>query len=635
MKLQTQIILSILGITIFAQAVFGFLAYREITESRGDQLTIFLQYLNREIAARMTLPGNIYVSEIYLEELRQKFSTPHSTLIIQEQKNDRILYMAGKSNKKIPDITKHLKQAYSDSNKHGLIEMDGVQYYWAVSPLPDKKYQLVMLEPAGNEETTIAATLRSRLVTSGLIILWIAVWISLILSSKISKQLNEKRNQLKHLALHDGLTGLPNRTLLSDRLEQVLLQAQRTKNSFSLFLMDLDRFKEVNDTLGHQFGDELLKMVSDRLLKSIRDKDSIARLGGDEFAILLPDTGLEGTKNCIDRIIQSMDTPFCINDVITESKISIGVAIYPDHGDSIHTLMQYADVAMYQAKKSQSGYAIYDPTQNTHSIRRLKLMNDLRDAIKKNEINIYYQPLIDNNKQTVIGVEALSRWHHDELGDISPDEFIPMAEQMGLIRTLTLHVLKQSMHDLNDWKKKGYDLGVNINISTYCLQDVSFPEEIHSIVEFYSFDSSQIELEITESALMHDLSLTRKIIDHLNKLGFKLAIDDFGTGFSSLNYLKNLPIDTLKIDKSFIIDMCENKSDNAIVKTIIELGHNLNCRIIAEGVENQMELDSLSHLKVDVIQGFFYSKALSVEDFIIWIDEYSKNTSNKVNQVMI
>ncbi len=634
MKLQTQIIFSILGITFLAQAVFGFLAYREITESRGDQLTIFLQYLNREIADRMTLPGNIYVSEIYLEELRQKFSTPNSILIIQE--GNRTLYMAGNSDEEdISNITKHLNQAYSDSNKHGLIDIDGIQYYWAVSLLPDEKYQLAMLEPAGNEETTIAATLRSRLVTSGLIILWIAVWISLILSSKISKQLNEKRNQLKHLALHDGLTGLPNRTLLSDRLEQVLLQAQRTKNPFSLFLMDLDRFKEVNDTLGHQFGDELLKMVSDRLLKSIRDKDSIARLGGDEFAILLPDTGLEGTKNCIDRIIQSMEAPFCINDVITESKISIGVAIYPDHGDSIHTLMQYADVAMYQAKKSQSGYAIYDPTQNTHSIRRLKLMNDLRDAIKKNEINIHYQPLIDNNNQTVIGVEALSRWHHDELGDISPDEFIPMAEQMGLIRTLTLHVLKQSMHDLNSWEKKGYNLAVNINISTYCLQDVSFPEEIHSIVEFYSFDSSQIELEITESALMHDLSLTRKIIDHLNTLGFKLAIDDFGTGFSSLNYLKNLPIDTLKIDKSFIIDMCENKSDNAIVKTIIELGHNLNCRIIAEGVENQMELDSLSHLKVDIIQGFFYSKALSVEDFIIWIDEYSKTAPNEINQVMV
>lgn len=633
MKLNTQIILSILGITFLAQAVFGFLAYREITESRGDQLTIFLQYLNREIAERMTLPGNIYVSEIYLEELRQKFSTPHSILIIQE--NDRILYIAGNSDKNIQDITKHLKEAYSDSDKHGLIDMDGVQYYWAVSQLPNKRYQLVMLEPAGTEETTIVATLRSRLITSGLIILWMAVWISLILSSKISKQLDEKNNQLKHLALHDGLTGLPNRTLLSDRLEQVLLQAQRTKNSFSLFLMDLDRFKEVNDTLGHQFGDELLKMVSSRLLKSMRDKDSIARLGGDEFAVLLPDTDFEGTINCVERIIQSMDAPFSINDVITESKISIGIAIYPDHGDAVDTLMQYADVAMYQAKKSQSGYAVYDPIQNTHSIRRLQLMNDLRNAIKQNKINIYYQPLVDNRKQTVIGVEALSRWHHDELGDISPDEFIPMVEQMGLIRTLTLQVLKQSMHNLNNWKKKGYNLEVNINISTYCLQDMSFPNEIYSIVKDYSFDASQIELEITESALLHDLSRTRKIIDQLNGLGFKLAIDDFGTGFSSLNYLKNLPIDTLKIDKSFIVDMCENNSDNAIVKTIIELGHNLDCRIVAEGVENQIELDSLNLLNVDIIQGFFYSEPLSVDNFIIWLDEYSKKASTKINQAMI
>jgi diguanylate cyclase (GGDEF)-like protein len=624
MNLRTQIIFSILGITFLAQAVFGFLAYRQITESRGDQLTIFLQYLNREIAKRLTMPGNIEISKIYLEELRHKFSTPKSTLIIQQ--NDRILYAAGNPGYDLTVIAKHLNDAYSDSDKHGLLDFDGTHYYWAVGPLPDNDYQLVMLEPADNEEIMIASTLRSRLITSGFIILWMAVWVSLLLSSKISKQLNEKNDQLKHLALHDKLTGLPNRTLLSDRLDQVLLQAERSKLTFSLFLMDLDRFKEVNDTLGHQFGDELLKMVSSRLLKSMRENDSIARLGGDEFAVLLPNTGIKGTIKCAERILQSMNSPFNINGISTESKVSIGIAIYPDHGNTVESLMQYADVAMYQAKTSQSGYSIYDPKQNIHTVRRLRLMNDLRDAVETNKIKIFYQPLIENISQKVVSVESLARWQHSELGNISPDEFIPMAEQMGLITLLTLQVLKQSLSDLSDWKENGYDLGININLSTYCLQDMSLPEKIHSILNSYDISSSQIEFEITESALMHDLSRARKIIDQLSAQGLKLAIDDFGTGFSSLSYLKNLPVDTLKIDKSFILDMCSNNSDEAIVKTIIELGHNLDCQVVAEGVESQMELDRLHLLKADILQGFFYSKPLPANDFFDWITNYNKKS---------
>ena len=514
MKLRTQILFSILGITFFAQAVFGFLAYRQITESRGDQLTIFLQYLNREIAERLMMPGNVTISKIYLEELRKKFSTPKSTLLVQ--KGSRILYVASDIEIDIEKLTKHLNEAYSDSHKHGLIDVNGVEYYWAIAKLPDEKYTFVMLEPAANEEIMIASALRFRLITSGVVILWVAVWVSLLLSSKISKQLDAKNDELEHLALHDTLTGLPNRALLTERLEQALLQAERSSQPFSLFLMDLDRFKEVNDTLGHQFGDELLKMVSSRILNCMRKIDSIARLGGDEFAVLLPQTDYKGTVYCAERILRSMDEPFSINNVSTESKVSIGIAIYPDHGTTADALMQYADVAMYQAKRSQSGYAFYDPLQNTHTLRRLQLMNDLREAVEQNKIKVYYQPLVDNSTQKVVCVEALARWHHYELGDITPDEFIPMAEQMGLIRLLTFQVLTQSLSDLSGWKVKGHDLGVNVNLSTYCLQDMRLPAEIESIISNYSIDASQIEFEITESALMHDGSRARKKIDQLN-----------------------------------------------------------------------------------------------------------------------
>ncbi len=626
MKLRTQILLSILGITILAQVVFGFLAYRQITESRGDQLTIFLQYLNREIAKRLTLPGDPYVSKIYLDELRKKFSTPKSTLIIQ--KDSRILYIAGNPGQDLDVIARHLNKAYADSDKHGLIDMDGVQYYWAISELPDNDYQLVMLEPAHNEEIKIASTLRQRLISSGFIIIWLAVWISLLLSSKISRELDKKNNQLERMALHDNLTGLPNRTLLSDRMKQVLSQAARNKETFALFLMDLDRFKEVNDTLGHQFGDELLKLVSGRLADAIRENDSIARLGGDEFAVLLPQTDLDGAELCANRILNAMKPHYSINNVSTESKASIGIALYPDHGDSTETLMQFADVAMYQAKKSQSGYAIYDPSQNTHSVRRLQLMNDLREAIEKNEITAHYQPIINHINNKVSDVEALARWHHPELGAISPDEFIPMAEQMGLIRELTMQITELTLKNLSAWKKQGYnDLSVNINLSVYCLQDFSLPEEISNLLQNYGIDAEKLELEITESALMLDLNSAGKILSKLNDLGVHLAIDDFGTGFSSLNQLKNMPVDTLKIDKSFIFDMCESTTDRAVVKTIVELGHNLGCKVIAEGVENKITLDNLISLNVDKIQGFIFSKPLPENEFIAWLDGYNNSTT--------
>jgi len=626
MKLRTQILLSILGITILAQVVFGFLAYRQITESRGDQLTIFLQYLNREIAERLTLPGNTYVSKIYLEELRRRFSTPKSVLIIQ--KDARILYIAGNPGQDLDVITRHLNKAYADSDKHGLINMEGIEYYWAISKLPDKDYQLVMLEPADNEELQIASTLKLRLVSFGFIITWLAVWISLLLSSKISHELDKKNEQLKHMALHDNLTGLPNRTLLADRMQQILLQSSRNKQPFALFLMDLDHFKEVNDTLGHQFGDELLKQVSLRLSEAIRENDSISRLGGDEFAVLLPQTDLAGAELCASRILNAMKPHYCINDVSTESKASIGIALYPDHGDSSETLMQFADVAMYQAKKSQSGYAIYDPSQNTHSVRRLRLMNDLRDAIEKNKITAYYQPIINNLNNKVNDIEALARWHHPELGNITPDEFIPMAEQMGLIRILTMQIIELTLKNFSDWKKQGHhDLSVNINLSVHCLQDFSLPEEIDRLLHSYNIDADKLELEITESALMLDLNRAGKVLDKLNNLGIKLAIDDFGTGFSSLNHLKNMPIDTLKIDKSFIFDMHESTTDRAVVKTIVELGHNLGCKVIAEGVENQTTLDSLISLNVDKIQGFFFSKPLPDNEFITWLDNYNNSTT--------
>ncbi len=620
MSLRKQILLSILGITVIAQIAFGLLAYRQITESRGDQLSIFLQYLNREIAEYMTFPDNHDVTEIYLEELRKKFSTPDSILLIQKQGD--ILYASGNVSADKQALSEKLKTVASDANQHGLLHVNGKDYYWGVSDLPDNNYQLVMLEPTNNEEQQITSVLKQRLLAIGLLIVWLAVWVSLFLGRKISRQLEEKNLQLKHMALHDSLTGLPNRKLLNDRLEQLLMQADRQATRFALFLIDLDRFKEINDTLGHHFGDELLKMVCERITGAVRMKDTVARLGGDEFAVLLPQTDIEGAHHCAKRILQAMDAPFTIEGITTESKASIGIVMFPEHGHSIDALIQHADIAMYQAKQSQSGFAIYDSSSNTHSLRRLRLMNDLRSAIANREIQLVYQPLLSSKRSTITGVEVLARWRHAELGDISPTEFIPMAEQTGLIRELTLQLFERAVEKCLYWQQMKFDLRLNINLSTYCLQDFSLPDEINRILSRQpDISADRIELEITESALMNDLGRARKILERLSQCGLKLAIDDFGTGFSSLNYLKCLPIDTIKIDRSFLVDMHDSGNDFAIVKTIVELGHNLGCRVVAEGVENRKTADSLIALDVDVMQGYFFGEPMDFSSLTEWLEK--------------
>ena len=620
MSLRKQILLSILGITVIAQIAFGLLAYRQITESRGDQLSIFLQYLNREIAEYMTFPDNQDVTEIYLEELRKKFSTPDSILLIQKQGD--ILYASGNISADKQALSEKLKAVASDSNQHGLLHVNGKDYYWGISDLPDKNYQLVMLEPTNNEEQQITSVLKQRLLAIGLLIVWLAVWVSLFLGRKISHQLEEKNLQLKHMALHDSLTGLPNRKLLNDRLEQLLMQADRQATRFALFLIDLDRFKEINDTLGHHFGDELLKMVCERITGAVRMKDTVARLGGDEFAVLLPQTDIEGAHHCARRILKAMDAPFTIEGITTESKASIGIVMFPEHGHSIDALIQHADIAMYQAKQSQSGFAIYDSSSNTHSLRRLRLMNDLRSAIANREIQLVYQPLLSSKHSTITGVEVLARWRHAELGDISPTEFIPMAEQTGLIRELTLQLFERAVEKSLYWQQMNFNLCLNINLSTYCLQDFSLPDEINRILSRQpGISAGRIELEITESALMNDLGRARKILEKLSQSGLKLAIDDFGTGFSSLNYLKCLPIDTIKIDRSFLVDMHDSSNDFAIVKTIVELGHNLGCRVVAEGVENRKTADSLIALNVDVMQGYFFGEPMDFNSLTEWLEK--------------
>lgn len=472
------------------------------------------------------------------------------------------------------------------------------------------------------EDNEITARLESQLSIASLIITGLAIFLALALGSHINRRLSEKSVALEHLALYDKLTGLPNRTLLFDRIEQAQARANRADSSFALLVLDLDNFKEINDTLGHHFGDLILIEVSKNLKKSLRGSDSLTRLGGDEFAILLHDTDVDGTNVCVTRIINNLKAPIEAEGTQIECRASIGCAVYPQHGEDPKNLLKHADIAMYQCKQSHSSFVTYDPGHDSYSVRNLSLMNDLRKAVEQDQITVHYQPMIDVNSKITVAIEALARWDHHELGVISPGEFIQIAERIGIIEKLTFSVLNQALQTLDSLIKKGYNLNLSINISSFCLQNSFFPEQLISVLQKAGISPNRIELELTESAVMHNLDSARNILNQLHNAGFIIAIDDFGTGFSSLAYLKELPVDILKIDRSFIFDI-DNKKSDAIVRSIIELAHNLDFKVIAEGIETEKTLMHLQEINNDIVQGYLFSRPLPSDEMKQWLEESS------------
>lgn len=433
------------------------------------------------------------------------------------------------------------------------------------------------------------------------------------------KQVHSRQLVLEHQALHDSLTGLPNRTLLVDRLQHTIFTAKRKSEKLALMMLDLDRFKEVNDTLGHQVGDRLLTKVGALLMDALRETDTIARLGGDEFCILLPETDTEHAQQIAGRILQSMEGAIEIDGQQLLVGVSIGIANYPEHGDTPHALLQRADVAMYVAKRNKTGQATYSADDDQHSMRRLGLIHDLREALSRNELELHYQPKIDVKSGAVAGVEALLRWNHPVHGRIPPDQVIPLAEQTGLIRPLTRWVLDLALQQCTAWKRDGIDMQVAVNLSAFCLQDNELGDWIKAWFDSHELPVRHLLLEVTESAMMSDPKKAVQVLSQLDQMGIHISVDDYGTGFSSLAYLKQLPIDELKIDKSFVLDMLNNENDAVIVRSTIDLAHNLGLRIVAEGVESKAMLDLLAALGCDYAQGYFISHPIPPHELAIWL----------------
>jgi diguanylate cyclase len=436
---------------------------------------------------------------------------------------------------------------------------------------------------------------------------------------------------IRYTARYDQLTDLPNRNLLYERIEELLASESSKAKPFALMLMDLDRFKEINDTIGHRAGDSVLQKVGLRLQGAVRKHDTVARLGGDEFAVLLRDVDREQAELMARKFLSALESPFQIGEIGLDVQASIGIALSPDHGRDRDALMRCADIAMYLAKESSCGYALYSLERDSYSPERLALMAELHRAVEKSQLFLAYQPKLDLKTGTITGVEALARWQHPRLGLIPPDRFITLAERTGFIKTITVWGVKTALTQLQTWMDKGIKAPISVNLSARTLHDGSFPDQIKELLENYRMAAGQLELEITESVVMMDPVRSLEILKRLSKMGITLSMDDFGTGYSSLAYLKKLPVSAVKIDKSFVMDMLVDQSDAQIVQSTIDLGHNLGLKVIAEGVENRKVWDRLLAMGCDEAQGYFMSWPLTAQEMTNWIK--SDNDLSKESQM--
>jgi diguanylate cyclase (GGDEF)-like protein/PAS domain S-box-containing protein len=426
-----------------------------------------------------------------------------------------------------------------------------------------------------------------------------------------------QREALEYQALHDVLTGLPNRTLLNDRLRQAILTAQRERTSVALLVMDMDGFKEVNDTLGHDAGDLLLQQVALRLESVLRSSDTMARLGGDEFAFLpAGETGSEGGARTAEKVLAALAQPFVVGERSINTSASIGIAVFPDHGQDAPTLLRHADVAMYIAKRARRRYAVYAPRQNDHDAARLELTGALRHAITHDELVLHFQPKIDLRIGRTTGVEALVRWQHPKRGLLPPDQFIPVAEECELIKPLTRWVLNRALRQCRLWLESGLDVGLAVNLSGRNLLDTDLLATTRELLETWRVDPGRLNIDLTEDSIMSPATIAT--LTHLGGLGVGLALDHFGTGFSSLAHLKRLPFREIKIDRSFIAGM-SGEEGISIVRPMIDLGHTMRLEVVAEGVEDQGTLDGLQALGCDSAQGFHLCAPILAADVTTWL----------------
>lgn len=436
-------------------------------------------------------------------------------------------------------------------------------------------------------------------------------------TSELQAQVSTLEHQTQHGITHDPLTDLPNRALLCDRVERAIAVGHAENTHLAILLMGLNRFKEVNNTLGHYSGDRLLKQVATRLQTVIREHDSVARMGGDEFAILLPRAASSNEAILTARKVSAaLEPQFDLQGLTLNVDAAMGIVLFPQHGGDADSLLQRANIAMYVAKQRKTGFVVYDNNLDQHSPQRLTLMGELRQGISHDQLLLHYQPKIDSVTGKITEVEALVRWQHPHHGLMQPDDFIPLAERTGLIKPLTQWVLNESLKKYRAWRRQGFDIGIAVNLSTQGLLDPEFPDIVAGLLASYEVDPTRLILEITESATLGEPVRALEVLRRLSAAGVRFSIDDFGTGYSSLSYLSKMPISEIKIDLSFVIGMMDNDANTKIVRATIDLGHALGLKVTAEGVDQETVFRNLCEMGCDGLQGSYIGDPQDADQLI-------------------
>jgi len=461
-----------------------------------------------------------------------------------------------------------------------------------------------------------ASALLAIIAALTLLGLWGTHRLSLLLA-----KLEQNRMALRHQALHDRLTGLPNRELLLDRLEQAIHQARRNRRIFALCLLDLDRFKDINDTLGHGVGDEIVRQLANRLRASLRHCDTLARIGGDEFAVILEGANADSARHVVRKLLTRVEEPVSLEDQSFFLSASCGVALYPEHGRDAATLLRHADTAMFTAKRDARRIVLYSPRLDQWDKERLALVQDLRQAIEDDALTLYYQPKVDIRSGRVVGAEALARWHHPRLGAIPPATFVRLAEHTGLIKPLTRWVIRRAFADMAEFRAHGLELAVSLNLSALDLVDPDLHRYIAALARRSGVEPARVTLELTETEVMRNPEQSREALEKLKRRGFHIAIDDFGTGYASLENLRRLPVGEIKIDRSFVANLLDDGDDAAIVRATVSLAEALGLDVVAEGVENDAVARSLREFGCSVLQGYFIARPMDKAALLTWLRE--------------
>ena len=435
-----------------------------------------------------------------------------------------------------------------------------------------------------------------------------------------TSELAEKQAENEYQALHDSLTGMPNRMLFQHKLVEAIAEGRRTGETLAVMLIDLDHFKEINDTLGHHFGDLLLQEIGPRLSSVLRENDLMARLGGDEFGIVLPELPSDDVAMRIaDRLLEELETPVSVEGLALDVSGSVGIALFPSQANDAEALLRRADVAMYSAKENGGGYELYADDMDRHNPARLTLIGQVRPALEAGEFSMYYQPKVRLSDGRAAGAEGLIRWEHPSLGLLSPDEFIPLVEKTVLLRPLTHYVIERVLQQWREWADMGIRIPIAVNVSPRSLLDQELPEQVETELRRWDVPPAFLRLELTESFMVGDSGRSSQVLDALADVGIGLSIDDFGTGYSSLSHLKRLPIEEIKIDRSFVMQMHVDANDFMIVRATVDLGRNLGLRVVAEGVEDLATFDRLAEFGCDEAQGYYISRPLSAVEFTRWL----------------